>query len=154
MKRAWVLALAGFVAVAVAAAALGVWASGKDSPETPSGPQTTSYTSGKGVTITVTEPSTNAEVLSPLHVEGKVPGTWSFEASFGVDVLDENRKRLASHYATLEGEWMTEKDVPFTADVKFKKPSTDSGFLVLLRANPSGDQAADDSVEIPIRFTE
>jgi len=49
---------------------------------------------------------------------------------------------------------MTEADVPFTADVKFKAPSTDSGFLVLHNANPSADQSHEDSVEIPIRFAD
>lgn len=152
MKRAWVLALAGFVTAAVAAAALGIWASGEDEP--PAMAQTTKYTSGLGRTIVVTEPKTNAEVRSPLHVVGKVPGPWSFEGSFGVEIQDANHRRVAEHYATVQGEWMTEADVPFTADVKFKAPSTDSGFLVLRNANPSADQSHDDSVEIPIRFAD
>ena len=152
MKRAWVLVLAGFVTAAVAAAALGVWVSDKDEP--PAMAETTTYTSEKGDTITVTKPATNAEVSSPLQVKGRVPGLWSFEASFGVEVLDADRKRLASHYAQVQGDWMTEEEVPFVADVTFAKPSTDSGFLVLRKANPeSGSQGAD-SVEIPIRFAD
>jgi hypothetical protein len=151
MKRTWVLVLVGFVVVVGVAAAIGVYASG-DKPGGESMPETTSYTSEHGVKVTVTQPRTHAEVSSPLHVVGRVPGTWSFEGSFGVDVVDTNHKRLAAHYATVQGEWMTEKNVPFTADVKFKTPTTDSGFVVLHKANPEGGMGTGDSVEIPIQF--
>lgn len=152
MKRAWVLALVGFVAVAGAAAALGIWVSGKDEPAAMA--RTTTYTSGLGRTIVVTKPATNAVVTSPLHVAGKVPGPWSFEGSFGVEIQDANHRRVAEHYATVQGDWMTEDDVRFTADVTFARPSTDSGFLVLHKANPSADESHEDSVEIPIRFAD
>jgi hypothetical protein len=152
MKRTWVLVLLGFAVVVGLAAGIGVWASGDKSGDGDMS-ETTSYTSERGVKVTVTQPRTHAEVSSPLHVEGRVPGTWSFEANFGVDVVDAEGKRLAEHYATVQGDWMTEDDVPFTADVKFKAPSTDSGFVVLHKANPEGGMGTDDSVKIPIHFT-
>ena len=150
MRRGPVLVVAGFVVVAGLAAALGVWASG-DKEAAPVA-QTTKYASDKGRTIIVTRPSTNAEVSSPLHVVGRVPGPWSFEASFGVEIVDAGHHKVATHYATVQGEWMTEKYVPFTADIKFKAPASDTGYLVLRNANPSGDQSHEDKVEIPIRF--
>lgn len=158
MKRASVLAVAGFLTVVVAAAAVGVWVSGKDKPgPTPTHTatpmtETTTYRTALGRTVVVTRPMTNAVVTSPLRVLGEVPGPWSFEASFGVEIQDAHHKQVAEHYATVQGDWMTEKDVPFTAEVTFKPPATESGFLVLHNANPSGDQSHDDSVEIPIRF--
>lgn len=152
MKRTWVMALVGFAVVVGLAAAIGIWASA-DKPGGDQMATTTTYTSTHGVPVTVTQPRSHAEVSSPLHVVGRVPGTWSFEASFGVDVLDADRNRLAAHYATVEGDWMTDQEVPFMADVKFKTPSTDSGFLVLHKANPEGGMGTDDSVEIPIQFT-
>jgi hypothetical protein len=47
---------------------------------------------------------------------------------------------------------MTTKPIGFTATVPFKPPVTDDGFVIIRKANPSGDQATDDSVEVPIQF--
>jgi len=33
-----------------------------------------------------------------------------------------------------------------------RPPATDEGFVIIRKANPSGDQATDDSVEVPIKF--
>jgi hypothetical protein len=113
---------------------------------------TTEYTSSGGVRITVETPRKGATVASPLDVTGRVPGTWSFEADFPVDVLDANRRPVGEAFATLKDDWMTEADVDFAGTVTFDPPETDSGFLVLRKANPSGLRKNDDAVEIPIRF--
>ena len=42
--------------------------------------------------------------------------------------------------------------VDFSATVPFKPPVTDAGFVIIHKANASGDQATDDSVEVHIKF--
>jgi hypothetical protein len=113
---------------------------------------TTKYESKHGFAVTVTEPRSGEPISSPLKVRGVVPGSWSFEANFPIELQDANHKKVASGYGSVTGDWMTEKPVKFTASIPFKAPITDKGFLVIHKANPSGDQATDDSVEVPVRF--
>ena len=112
----------------------------------------TSYISEQGVTIEVTEPMSNQVVTSPMGVTGEVPGNWSFEASFPIKLYDANRTLVAEAAAQIVGDWMTEELVPFSATIPFDQPSTETGYLVLENANPSGIDEYKDEVEIPIRF--
>ena len=113
---------------------------------------TTEYTSKHGDSVTINTPKAGDRISSPLTVSGVVPGPWSFEANFPVEILDADRKKVAEGYATVKGDWMTTEPVAFTATVPFKPPVTDDGFVIIRKANPSGDQATDDSVEVPIKF--
>lgn len=102
--------------------------------------------------IRVTAPVANAIVTSPLAVSGDARGTWYFEASFPVELLDADRNRIAVVPAAAQGEWMTENFVPFRATLDFTPPATDTGFLVVKKDNPSGLPEHDAHVEIPVRF--
>ena len=113
---------------------------------------TTEYTSKHGDAVTINAPKAGDRISSPLTVKGVVPGPWSFEANFPVEIVDADRKKVAEGYATVEGDWMTTEPIAFTATIPFKAPATDDGFVILRKANPSGDQATDDSVEVPIAF--
>ncbi|MEK7513216.1 MAG: hypothetical protein AAB601_03375, partial [Patescibacteria group bacterium] len=60
---------------------------------------------------------------------------------------------IAGHYATAEGEWMTEDFVPFTSTLEFPpQPPGAVGVLVLKKDNPSGLPEHDDELRIPVRF--
>ena len=115
-------------------------------------PASTEYTSKHGDSVTVNAPKSGDRVTSPLTVSGIVPGPWSFEANFPVEIADANHKKVAEGYATVTGDWMTTKPIAFTATVPFDPPVTDDGFVIIHKANASGDQATDDSVEVPINF--
>ena len=113
---------------------------------------TTEYTSKHGDTVTVNAPKAGDRITSPLTVSGVVPGPWSFEANFPVEIVDADHNKVAEGYATVKGDWMTTEPIAFSATVPFKAPVTDDGFVVIRKANASGDQATDDSVEVPIKF--
>ena len=102
--------------------------------------------------IKVSKPQQNQEVQSPLIVEGEARGTWFFEASFPVKLLDANGNVIATHFAQAQGDWMTEDFVPFKAQIEFEKPATDTGVLILEKDNPSGLPENDAKIEIPVRF--
>lgn len=104
--------------------------------------------------IKVSSPLANASVGSPLKVTGTARGTWYFEASFPVKLLDSNGKELAAVPAQAKGDWMTTDFVPFEATLTFAKPTTSTGTLVLHKDNPSGDPAKDDSISIPVTFAQ
>jgi hypothetical protein len=112
------------------------------------------FTSTKGTIIILDDIEAQSRVQSPLTVTGKVPGNWSFEASFPVQVTSKNGAVLVQTAAQLEGDWMTEELVPFSVTLTFERPSGDNpqGYLVLKKDNPSGLPENDDSVTIPIVF--
>ena len=104
--------------------------------------------------ITVTAPTPNSSVTSPLNVSGEARGMWFFEADFPVRIFDDNGTELGVGIATAEGEWMTEDFVPFTALVEYETPLTPMGTIVFERDNPSDLAENDDSFSFPIQFAD
>jgi len=102
--------------------------------------------------IKVVQPVKNERVVSPLIVTGEARGYWYFEASFPVKIYDDNGTELGVIPAQAQSEWMTEDFVPFRAILKFAKPTTDTGILVLEKDNPSGLPEHDAQLRIPVRF--
>lgn len=111
-----------------------------------------SYTSKKGVVVKVYTPEHSSRLTSPVVVLGKVPGNWSFEASFPVKILDGKDDVVAQAPAQLLSDWMTEKLVPFSVTLTYSSTASGDGTLVLQKDNPSGLEANDDSVSIPIKL--
>lgn len=102
--------------------------------------------------VRLSTPLPDALVTSPLAVSGEARGTWFFEASFPVRLLDANGNELAVVPAQAQGEWMTENFVPFSTTLSFTAPETDAGFLVLEKDNPSGLPEFADEVRVKVRF--
>lgn len=101
--------------------------------------------------VIVDSPTPNAIVQSPLMVTGEARGTWYFEASFPVRLLDDQGNELAVAPAQAQGEWMTEEFVPFSVTLAFDT-NAPGGTLVLEKDNPSGLPEHAASVRIPVRF--
>lgn len=102
--------------------------------------------------IRIAAPLANSVVVSPLAVSGEARGTWYFEASFPLALLDADRAVVVEWYAQAQGEWMTEDSVPFSGTLEFTAPASDTGYLVFKKDNPSGLPEHDASVEVPVRF--
>jgi hypothetical protein len=102
--------------------------------------------------LRVTAPLADAELRSPLRIVGQARGAWFFEATFPVSLRDGHGKLIAQHYAQAKGEWMTERFVPFEAELTFATPNTRSGTLILHKANASGLSQHDAELRIPVRF--
>ncbi len=109
---------------------------------------------GKENLIRVSNVTANQIITSPLTITGTARGTWYFEASFPVELIDGNGKQLAIKAAQAQGEWMTEDFVPFSVTLSFLQPTTATGTLILHKDNPSGDAIRDDSLRIPVRFSQ
>jgi hypothetical protein len=103
--------------------------------------------------INVTYPKPNDTITSPLIITGEARGTWYFEASAPVTLLDEKGNVIAQKYIEAQEDWMTKNFVPFKGELIFEKQKPGSkGKLVLHKDNPSGLPEHDASIEIPIRF--
>jgi len=97
-------------------------------------------------------PLPNEIVTSPLLVTGNARGTWYFEASFPVRLLDGNGNEIAITLAQAQGDWMTEDYVPYLAVLTFTTPATSTGMLILQKDNPSGLPENEASLQIPVMF--
>ena len=102
--------------------------------------------------IRVSAPSPGQIISSPLEIKGEARGTWFFEATFPIKLLDSEGNIIVEYYAQTEEEWMTEDFVSFTAQLEFDSPGTDIGVLLLIKNNPSDIREYDAQIEIPVRF--
>jgi hypothetical protein len=111
-------------------------------------------TSAKGVTIELDDWPKDSVLTGSQTITGKVPGSWSFEGEFPIDVVYEGDIGLPGATAKLQGNWMTTNMVPFTATLTFDERTMESDdvAIMLRNANPSGLPENDDSVRIPIHF--
>lgn len=121
-------------------------------PEPAESSKPLSYTSPKGVTIKLDQPLEGSTLMSPLTIRGQVPGNWSFEASFPVEVRDASGTLLEQRPAQLQANWMTTEYVPFEVTLVFDAPAQKSGVIVFHKDNPSGLPENDDSITVNVRF--
>lgn len=140
--------LFGIIGVLVVLALFGwfVWPHAASAPSSDDG-ITWHNASADLITLDLIHPGVT--VLPQFTVSGKARGTWYFEASFPVEILDKDGNRLVALPAEAQGEWMTEDFVPFEAEVDlgtYSGPAT----LVLHKDNPSGDPSRDASMSLPI----
>ncbi|MBM3230917.1 Gmad2 immunoglobulin-like domain-containing protein [Candidatus Peregrinibacteria bacterium] len=100
--------------------------------------------------IEVTFPKPGDTLTGNVQITGQARGTWYFEASFPVQLLDASGMELLSLPAQADGEWMTEDFVPFHADITVPAEASGKGTLVLKKDNPSGLPENDAEVRIPV----
>lgn len=99
--------------------------------------------------VVVELPFPGAVTAKDFSVIGEARGTWFFEASFPVEVRDEDGKLLTTAIAQAEGEWMTEDYVSFRALVHVPNSYSGKATLVLKKDNPSGLPEHDASISFP-----
>lgn len=100
--------------------------------------------------IKVENIQSNQEIQSPFIIKGEAVGSWFFEATFPVKLLDENGNVVKQTYAQAQGEWMTENFVSFESVLTFSIPKDQPGTLILQKDNPSGLPENDAEIRIPI----
>lgn len=109
--------------------------------------------SQKEVKLSVETPKKGEKVTSPIAISGKVPGNWSSEGTFTIDLIASDGTVLATDQAKLVGDWMTEANVPFTASLSFtEQPTGNAGTIRLHKTNPSGSPANDDMAGFGVLF--
>lgn len=91
-------------------------------------------------------------VVSPLVVEGSMPGNWFFEANAVAVIMDANGKLLGTGSLTAKSDWMTTATIPFSGSIVFSEPETTTGTLVIKNDNPSGLPENDKTEVYPISF--
>ncbi len=118
-----------------------------------SSPQATpNFVNRKDNLIKVVSPLAFSSISSPVKISGQARGYWFFEASFPVKIIDENGTVLGRDIARAGGDWMVEDFVPFELEINFVKPSTETGFVILEKDNPSGLPENADELRWPVKF--
>jgi hypothetical protein len=95
-----------------------------------------------------------ATIASPLVITGKARGTWYFEASFPVELVNSQNTVVATGIAQAQSDWMTMNFVPFKTTLTFLAPISNNmnATLVFKKDNPSGEPQNDDQMRFPVTF--
>lgn len=102
--------------------------------------------------VRVDAPEAGDTVSSPFTLRGEARGMWYFEASFSVRFEGNDGSVLTEVPVQADGEWMTEEFVPFETTITWNGPAPEAGYIVLVRANPSGLPENAAEVRIPVFF--
>ncbi len=108
------------------------------------------YDNATSDNIVVDMPAPGSVTGKEFTVSGKARGTWYFEASFPVKVLDKDGEVIFQGHADAKADWMTENFVPFEVLIKVPESYIGPATLVLEKDNPSGESFRDASVSIPL----
>lgn len=102
--------------------------------------------------IVVDTPRIGNEIISPVTIRGEARGTWFFEGSFPLRIVDEEGVELGRAIATSTKSWMTEDFIPFEAKLDFDVDAGQKGQIILEKENPSGLPENDKSLSIEVFF--
>lgn len=97
-------------------------------------------------------PKINQRVHSPLMVTGKAWGSWYFEGSFPIKMVDASGTLLGQVAAQAQSDWMGDRFVPFQALLTFVTSTTPTGEVVFQKDNPSGLPEYDAEIRVPVVF--
>ncbi|MHB1330869.1 MAG: Gmad2 immunoglobulin-like domain-containing protein [Minisyncoccota bacterium] len=103
--------------------------------------------------VVIESPTSGSTVSSPITLTGRARGSWYFEASAPVSVMDATGEIIGNGYVTANGEWMTTEFVPFSGTITFDNVNNaEGGAIVFMNDNPSGDESRAKYVAIPVYF--
>lgn len=103
--------------------------------------------------VYISSPDLSQTIKSPLTLKGKIDPSWVFEASFPIQLFDDQGKSLFKGAASVPN-WTDNNGnlVDFTATIKFSTTTT-SGILEIKNDNPSGLPENSKIFEIPVIFS-
>lgn len=113
-------------------------------------PVEATYVNASAEAITIENPFPGAVTGKSFTVMGKARGMWYFEASFPIELRDQNGKVIATGIAQAQGDWMTTEFVPYKAQISAPNSYMGAATLVLKKDNPSGLPDKDASMLVPI----
>ncbi|MCC7004934.1 hypothetical protein IT397_03390 [Candidatus Nomurabacteria bacterium] len=104
----------------------------------------------KSVGIKVFYPKANETISTPFLIEGEALGSWYFEGSFPINLVNENGDVLATGVAKAKSNWMVNDFVPFESRFDYEGGGSGPASFIFSRDNPSGISEYDRSYNLPI----
>lgn len=108
------------------------------------------YENASSDMIVVEAPQPGTVLPKEFTISGTARGNWFFEASFPIQVTDQQGNTIYEGFATASGEWMTTDFVPYSGTVSLAGAYSGLATLILKKDNPSGLPENDASVSFPI----
>lgn len=103
--------------------------------------------------VDISNPLPNSEIKSPLVVTGRLRGSWFFEATAGVAVLDSKKQVITVNPLMATTDWMTSDWVSFTGTTSYPMAyKGQSGYIQISNDNPSGLPENSKTYLIPVLF--
>ena len=102
--------------------------------------------------IKVTSPEPSTTITSPMILKGQARGYWFFEASFPIQLVDDQGNEVTTTVAQAQSDWMTEDFVDFEATLNFTPGPNKPGKLIFKKDNPSGEPANDNQLVVPVIY--
>ncbi len=102
--------------------------------------------------IIVAQPLAGQTLASPITLSGRARGSWFFEASFPVQLLDEDGSVLGAAAVTAQSDWQTQDYVPFSGSLSFTRPKGKTGSLIFRNDNPSGSPQNQKEFRLKVNF--
>lgn len=102
--------------------------------------------------INLVSPKPYERVELPIKIKGGAKGTWFFEASFPLKLVNQRGNVIISSYVMTDEEWMREDFISFETEMTSDQIAGGASpyYLVLEKANPSGLPENADELSIPI----
>ncbi|MDB5204518.1 MAG: hypothetical protein JWP09_546 [Candidatus Taylorbacteria bacterium] len=112
---------------------------GKTFVKSVQGPSTTNNDADLSDLIVIDSPKSNDTIKSPVTITGRARGSFYFEGSLPVKLLDSAGKVIAEAPAKAQSDWMTSEFVPFKVTLNYTEPTAaTSATLSFHNDNPSG----------------
>jgi len=95
----------------------------------------------------------NSTIKSPMTIMGSIKGTWLFEGTALVKLLDKDKNEIARAEVkeTTPGSWTSDRMVGFSATLTYSTEVT-RGYIRFEKANPSGLPENADFYEFPVNI--
>ena len=106
--------------------------------------------SEKGQTLYLDNIKSGDTVQIGYEMKGQAPGSWYFEGSFPVRVLNIQGEVVSSLVASTSDDWMTENSVSFSVVIDFPLEQESAFVLQFEKSNPSGLDENSDIAKIAI----
>jgi hypothetical protein len=124
--------------------------SGSNSAQNPTG-QTTSSKGSDGAVVFVN--LSRGNMVSPgQNILGNMRGDWFYEGVATARFLDEYGKQIGMTQVVAESNTNVKTQVPFSVVARFTQGGSQAGYLVIEKANTTGDKKKDAWVTIPITY--
>jgi len=104
----------------------------------------------KNISITLDNLNSGDKVISGYEVKGSVTGSWFFEGSFPVKILDREGDVLGTVIARTDEDWMTEEEVSFSLVLDIDLEEESVLILKFMKSNPSALEENDDYAQMSI----
>lgn len=104
--------------------------------------------------IKITTPNSGSTVKNEMMIEGVAKTSWFAQSIASGDIRNEKNEKIGAFTIRTQSTLKDNSFVTFTGKIIYSDPQTKTGYIVLNKANPTGDVSKNVSLWVPVRFQE